>query len=137
MRRRRHRFSWINEWEELIGSDGTAGGIDFIIPDWLFQGLMDHSLALRIDPAYFALSGGIERWLYRIARKHGGRQAAGWRFSFRQLYLKSGSLARFSDFAVDLRSIVARQALPGYWLEIRREPDGEQEAGQEHDPHAH
>jgi hypothetical protein len=48
---------------------GITGGIDFIIPDWLFQGLMDHSLALRIDPAYFALSGGIERWLYRIARQ--------------------------------------------------------------------
>jgi plasmid replication initiation protein len=96
-----------------------------LAPSRLFQGLMDHSLALRIDPAYFTLSGGIERWLYPIVRKHGGRQSAGWRFRFRQLYVKSGSLARFSDFAIDLRSIVARQALPGYWLELRREPDGE------------
>ena len=124
LRRRRHRFSWINEWEELTGRDGNAQGIEFIIPDWLYHGLLDRSLVLRVDPAYFALTGGIERWLYRVVRKHGGRQDAGWQFSVRQLHRKSGSLARFSDFAIDIRAIAARQGLPGYWLEVRRAGDG-------------
>ncbi|MGY0523094.1 replication initiator protein A, partial [Pseudomonas aeruginosa] len=67
--------------------------------------------------------GGIERWLYRLVRKHGGRQEHGWQFDFRQLYRKSGSAARFSDFAYDVRALVARQSLPGYVLGIERMPD--------------
>ena len=77
---------------------------------------------LTIDPAYFKLTGGIERWLYRLVRKHGGRQREGWRFDFAYLHRKSGSLARPSDFACDLRALVARQSLPGYVLSIERRP---------------
>ena len=58
-------------------------------------------------------------------RKHGGRQAAGWSFDFRHLYAKSGSAARFSDFALDLRRIAARQPLPGYALSLLRSDDTE------------
>jgi hypothetical protein len=35
-----------------------------------------------------------------------------WSFTFRQLYEKSGSLARFANFAIDLRKIVERQRIP-------------------------
>ena len=57
-------------------------------------------------------------------RKHGGWQREGWRFDFPQLHRKSGSLARFTDFAYDLRCIVARQPLPGYTLAILRPRHG-------------
>jgi plasmid replication initiation protein len=33
---------------------------------------------LSIDRAYFGLTGGLERWLYRLVRKHGGRQSTGY-----------------------------------------------------------
>jgi plasmid replication initiation protein len=69
-------------------------------------------------PGYFALTGGIERWLYRVARRHAGHQPKGWAFELRHLYAKSGSAACFSDFALDLRRIAARQTLPGYDLFI-------------------
>ncbi len=59
--------------------------------------------------------------LYRLVRKHGGRQEGGWQFDFRHLYRKSG-VTRFSDFAYDLRALVARQSLPGYVLSIERMP---------------
>ena len=45
---------------------------------------------LTIHEDYFLLTGGIERWLYRVARKHAGQQEAGWQFTMRQLYEKSG-----------------------------------------------
>src|SRR5262249_25454363 len=89
-------------------------------PEWFYQGVLDRRLVLAIDPAYFALSGGIERWLYRVARKHAGRQRDGWRFELRHLHAKSASLARFSDLALDIRRIVARQPLPGYLLALER-----------------
>ena len=125
--RRLHRFSWINEWKELADASGVPLGIELILPDWFYAGVLDAALVLTIDPAYFRLKGGIERWLYRLVRKHGGKQPGGWQFDFRHLHRKSGSAARFSDFAYDLRVLVARQSLPGYVLGIERMPDDGQE----------
>ena len=116
--RRLHRFSWINEWKELADTKGTPLGIELILPDWFYGGVLDSALVLTIDAGYFRLTGGIERWLYRLVRKHGGRQESGWLFDFEHLYRKSGSVARYYDFAADLRALVARQALPGYRLGI-------------------
>lgn len=121
--RRLHRFSWINEWRELADAKGTPLGIELILPDWFFAGVMDAALVLTIDPAYFRLTGGIERWLYRLVRKHGGRQEGGWWFDFRYLHQKSGSTAKPYDFACDLHALVARQSLPGYILGIERMSD--------------
>lgn len=56
--RRRHRFSWIDEWVELSDRHGRAHGLELIIPEWLYQGILDRSLNLAIDPAYFRLTGG-------------------------------------------------------------------------------
>jgi plasmid replication initiation protein len=121
---RLHRFSWINEWKERVDGWGKPLGIELILPDWFYAGVIDETLVLNIDRAYFQLTGGIERWLYRLVRKHGGWQRGGWRFDFHHLHSKSGSLARFSDFAIDLRSIASRQSLPGYRLSVFRASEG-------------
>jgi plasmid replication initiation protein len=122
--RRRHRFSWINEWKETADPHGRALGIELILPDWFYVGVLDNALVLTIDRAYFALTGGIERWLYRLVRKHGGRQEYGWSFDFAYLHAKSGSLSPIKHFAYDLRDIVRRQPLPGYSLAIERSTSG-------------
>ncbi len=122
---RRHQFSWVNEWEELTRHDGRVEGMELVLPDWFYRGVVDRSLVLAIDRAYFRLKGGIERWLYRVARKHAGRQPQGWVFDLHHLHEKSGSLARVSDFALQIRRIAARQPLPGYRLRI--EHDGGRE----------
>ena len=118
--RRRHRFSWINEWKERADAHGRALGIEMILPDWFYVGVLDDTLVLTIDRAYFSLTGGIERWLYRLVRKHGGHQEYGWSFDFAYLHAKSGSLSPIKHFAYDLRDIVRRQPLPGYSLTIGR-----------------
>jgi len=122
--RRMHRFSWINEWTERADAHGNADGIDLIVPDWFYRAVLDDALVLTIDRGYFALTGGVERWLYRIVRKHAGRQSTGWRFEFRHLHLKSASLSPFKRFAFELRDIVRRQPLPGYRLLIERDTAG-------------
>ena len=116
--RRRHRFSWINEWKERLDHSGRALGIEMIIPDWFYEGVIDQALVLTIDPDYFALTGGLERWLYRLVRKHGGKQKGGWSFDCQHLHMKSGALSPPKRFAFELRDIVRRQALPGYQLTI-------------------
>lgn len=120
--RRLHRFSWINEWKERTDARGAPLGLELILPDWFYAGVIDEALVLTIDPAYFKLTGGIERWLYRLVRKHGGKQRDGWQFDFPYLYRKSGSLAQPRDFARDLRTLAARQSLPGYVLSVERWP---------------
>ena len=115
--RRLHRFSWLNEWKER-SERGRPLGVELVLPDWFYAGVLDEHLVLTLDRAYFALTGGLERWLYRVVRKHGGRQMSGWRFDFRHLHAKSGSLSRYADFVFDLRRIVQRQPLPGYVLGI-------------------
>lgn len=121
---RRHRFSWINEWQERTSRNGRPLGVELILPDWFYRAVMDDALVLTIDRAYFGLTGGLDRWLYRIVRKHGGRQRAGWRFDIRHLHRKSGSLAPFKRFAFELRDIVRRQPLPGYILFTEVEESG-------------
>jgi plasmid replication initiation protein len=121
---RMHRFSWISEWVERTDGQGRAAGIELIVADWFYNAVLDDALVLTIDRTYFSLSGGIDRWLYRLVRKHGGRQRAGWRFDFHHLHLKSGSLSPFKRFAFELRDAVRRQPLPGYRLLIEVEIDG-------------
>jgi plasmid replication initiation protein/predicted DNA-binding transcriptional regulator AlpA len=122
--RRRHRFSWINEWKETADVHGNARGLELILPDWFYTGVLNEALVLTIDRAYFDLTGGLERWLYRLVRKHGGRQEGGWSFDLVHLHAKSGSLSPLKHFAYDLREIVHRQTLPGYRLVITHDPRG-------------
>jgi plasmid replication initiation protein len=122
--RRRHRFSWINEWKETADLHGRPLGLELILPDWFYAGVLDEALVLTIDRAYFDLTGGLERWLYRLVRKHGGRQEGGWSFDLIHLHGKSGSLSPLKHFAYDLREIVRRQTLPGYRLVIERSRRG-------------
>lgn len=121
---RRHRFSWINEWKECTDRSGRPDGVEMIVPDWFYQAVLDNALVLTIDRAYFDLTGGLDRWLYRLVRKHGGRQRNGWRFDFRHLHLKSGALSPFKRFAFELRDIIRRQPLPGYTLFLEIEVGG-------------
>src|SRR5436305_1783422 len=122
--RRRHRFSWINEWKETADAHGRADGIELVLADLFYAGVIDDALVLTIDRAYFDLTCGLERWLYRLVRKHGGRQDGGWSFDLVHLHAKSGSLSPLKHFAYDVRQIVQRQTLPGYELVLTRDPDG-------------
>ena len=124
--RRMHRFSWVNEWKERADANGRPLGIELIIPDWLYAAVLNDALVLTIDRAYFQLTGGLERWLYRIARKHAGRQPGGWCFEVSHLHLKSGSLSPLKRFAFELRDITRRQPLPGFRLAMEVSPFGRQ-----------
>ena len=122
--RRLHRFSWLNEWKERSSGEGRPVGLELVVPDWFYATVLASSRVLTLDRAYFRLTGGIARWLYRLARKHAGKQPDGWRFDFRHLHARSGSLARYADFAVDLRRIARSESLLGYRVDIERSRRG-------------
>jgi plasmid replication initiation protein len=118
-------FHWLESWTETVNeATGEPTGMTITLPDWLYAGIVERGGVLTIHEDYFLLTGGIERWLYRVVRKHAGHQVAGWSFTMRQLYEKSGSSARFSDFALDIRQVVAANQLPEYELTLDRNGEG-------------
>lgn len=120
-------FHWLEGWTELTDEEtGEPLGMTLTLPDWLYQGVIGKGGVLTIHEDYFLLTGGIERWLYRVARKHAGKQDLGWAFTMRQLHEKSGSLARLSDFALDVRKVVVADSLPEYASKLRENEEGEE-----------
>jgi plasmid replication initiation protein len=120
-------FHWLESWTEVTDEQtGETIGMTLTLPDWLFQGIMMKGGVLTIHEDYFLLTGGIERWLYRVARKHAGQQEIGWQFTMRQLYEKSGSTSRFSDFAIDVRKVVEANSLPQYIAEIHKNEEADE-----------
>lgn len=113
-------FHWLESWTEVIDEEtGKTTAMTMTIPEWLYLGIAEKGGVLTIHEDYFLLTGGVERWLYRVARKHGGSQQHGWHFTMRQLHEKSGSSARLSDFAIDVRKIIVADNLPEYTLTLR------------------
>lgn len=111
-------FCWIEDWRENIDQNGRAHGLDVTLTETLFSAIENKKKLLTIDRGYFDLTGGLERWLYGLVRRHGGHQYSGWDFEFRYLYQKSACLSSFHRFSVYLRALVTRQAVPGYRLSI-------------------
>ena len=102
----------------VLDTSGRSAGLEVILPDWFYAGVKDESMLLSLHPGYFQLTGGLARWLYRLARKHGGRQRGGWRFPLRHLHTRSGSVLRYSDFSLEIRKLAARALLDYHlWIE--------------------
>ncbi len=109
------RFRLLDDWHR------TSSGIEFALSEWLFAAVVTDRRVLTIDPRYFRLTGGIERWLWRLVRKHVGRQSTGWEIALAALHARSGSMSRPSDFVTALRRIAQRGTLLDYRIEMTGE----------------
>jgi plasmid replication initiation protein len=120
-------FSWIDGWEDLIDAQTKESrGLTITVSDWFYRGVMEDGGLLSIDPAYFAITGGRERWLYRVARKHaGGNGADGFAISMPILFEKSGAEGTYRRFKFEMLRIVKRNDLPGFVLSVREGSEGE------------
>ncbi|WP_182356623.1 replication initiator protein A [Komagataeibacter europaeus] len=110
-------FSWIVAWQE------RRGELDLILPQWLCDAVGRRAV-LDLDPRYFALTGGFERWLYLLVRRHAGRQKDGWAFDLPHLHEKSASRSPYPRFVFEIRRLVTADSLPGYRLRLEA-PSGD------------
>ncbi|WP_342629767.1 replication initiator protein A [Nguyenibacter vanlangensis] len=108
------RFRWIERWER------QQAALLIVVPDWLFVAIVERRRMVRVDPSYFRLTGGIDRWLWRLLHRHGNRKSTGWSIALSDLHARSGSLARQADFCVLLRRAVRRLAASGVPVAIVR-----------------
>jgi plasmid replication initiation protein len=120
-------FSWIDGWEDLIDAQSKESrGMSLTVSDWFYKGVTEDGGILSIDPQYFQITGGRERWLYRVARKHaGGHGADGFAISMPILFEKSGAEGTYRRFKFEMLRIIQRNDLPGFSLAVRTEGDGE------------
>jgi plasmid replication initiation protein len=119
------RFHWIEDSGHETMEDGEIR-MFATLPRWLYSGIVQRRMVLTVHEDYFLLTGGVERWLYNVVRKHAGRQELGWSMTMKQLYEKSGSEARLSDFAIDIRKIAENNNLPEYHLSLSRNQEGDE-----------
>ena len=116
-RQKRAQFGWLDEWTmEIDAATGSPRGLTLTLSNWVYEGLIRDRALLTLHPDYFTLSGGVERAIYRIARKHAGDQAAGWTCRVSILHDKTGSESPLKQFAYLLRRIVTANNLPDYDL---------------------
>ncbi|KQM63171.1 MULTISPECIES: replication initiator protein A [unclassified Sphingomonas] len=125
--RREATFSWLDGWTQLVDEKTERSrGMTIELSNWFWEGVMMTGGVLSIDRAYFDLTGGRERWLYRVARKHaGGAGEAGFAISMPTLFEKSGAEGQYRRFKFEIAKIAERDELPGYTLTL--EQDGKRE----------
>lgn len=126
--RREATFSWLDGWTQLVDErTERSRGMTIELSNWFYEGVLMQGGVLSIDRAYFAITGGRERWLYKVARKHaGGAGEAGFAISMPTLFEKSGTEGEYRRFKYELLKIAERNELPGYALTVettdRKEP---------------
>ena len=150
-----HVFTNIREFDQPSGEEGgfnwitsfsiprkysKSGSITEATPDgvpdpsrpwrvtlqpWLYRALLRRSEILAVHPGYFRLTGGIERWLYRLARKAvpDSREVPAITFPIQMLYNHSGVTGTLKKFTAKLRSIERSDPLPEYAIAVSRAPD--------------
>ena len=106
-------WSWIDEWNYHEDETGGVRGVEVYLSNWFFQRVIEDRAVLSIDPEYFSLKGGVQRWLYKIARKHCGNNEQ-WSFSVKALYELYPSGREFRKFKADLKRVVLSDCLPEY-----------------------
>lgn len=113
--------------EDHNGSPDPARPWMIELPEWLYAAVLRQREILAVHQDYFQLTGGLERWLYRLARKSVNDKAevprATWFMT--TLHERSGTSRPLRKFAFDLRKMVESQPLPEYGIRIDR--DGKRE----------
>lgn len=104
------------------GEPDPARPWEIELTPWLYNAILNQRDILAVHPDYFGLTGGIERWLYRLARKAVPDKAEVPAFSFRleTLHEQSGVTGLLKHFRARLKQTEQAQPLPEYGIRIDR-----------------
>jgi hypothetical protein len=70
---RGRQFFWTNQCEELTAGSTRGGGLEFVLTEWFYVGVLDPRLVLALDAGYLALSARrqSDRWRFKLRHLHG------------------------------------------------------------------
>ena len=121
------QFSWITEFTNntVTRTNSKTGRKKLVtqsyvvtLPQWIIAGVVDSKLVLGINPTYFSLTGGMQRWLYRIARKFAGLNPQGVRYTLRHMYERSGSQSSYRKFKQNIKLTIEKGGIPDYYFAL-------------------
>lgn len=123
-------FNWLAEFEgegriETPDQMEKVSSLSLTLPVWIFKAITKNENVLTLDREYFLLTGGLDRALYRVARKHAGAQQQGWTCGFSALQKKTGSDSSTKKFAEMLRNSIKKNDLPRYQMSATTLVDGQ------------
>lgn len=110
-------FNLLADFSLEEDNEGRPLGAQITLPRWIYKAVESRKEILSISPLYFNLTGGLDRFLYRLARRHAGNgldNPEGWVFTFRDLHSRTGTPAPLNQFSRDLRKAIKRNCLPTY-----------------------
>jgi plasmid replication initiation protein len=114
-------FGFIESWRySERKSDRETKIIQITLSEWLYELCCAQGSLLKSNSLYFDITSGLQKFLYRTARKHAGNNRGGWEFSLEKLYEKSGSEGNVRKFKSKLKAAVIENGLPDYsmqWIE--------------------
>jgi plasmid replication initiation protein len=120
--RQRRGFGLIDNWEIIEkAANGRMLAVEITLNQWLYNAIVAREV-LTVNRNYFRLSGGLERRLYELARKHCGQQPK-WVVSLALLHKKSGSIGPLKRFREMIKKIVASDLLPDYRTKYNGDTD--------------
>jgi plasmid replication initiation protein len=108
-------FRLLEHWRWV--EDASNITVRVTLPDWLYRSVLNLEV-LTLHRDYFRLSGGIERRVYELCRKHCGNQDK-WVVNLDTLHKKSGSRGPLKRFGQAIRALVERDYLPEYRLSYK------------------
>lgn len=108
-------FGFLDSWRYTERKEIKE--IEITLSQWLYDGICAKGALLKVNPDYFILTSGLNRFLYRTARKHVGTSNDSLEFSLEKLYEKSGSERELKKFKLDLKTAVLGNNIPDYSME--------------------
>lgn len=111
-------FGFIDSWEYTERKDKKE--IKITLSQWLYDLICTKGALLKVNAAYFDITSGLKKFLYRTARKCVGHNINSWEFSIETIYEKSGSESSFRLFKSKLKKAVLKNDIPEYsmkWVE--------------------
>ncbi|MFC0206573.1 MULTISPECIES: replication initiator protein A [Sphingomonadales] len=124
-RRTEAQFGWLDGWSlEVDPATEQPRGMTITLSNWVYEGIVSERSLLTMHADYFLLTGGLERALYRIARKHAGTQRGGWMCRVELLREKAGSDAQPKEFNRMLRKVIEADQLPEYTMTMTKTAEG-------------
>ena len=116
----RHRagFGFIDSWRySERKNDRETKIIQVTLSEWLYELCCAQGSLLKSNSLYFDITSGLQKFLYRTARKHAGENKKGWWLTIEELYKKSGSEGSLKLFKSRLKKIVFESKIPDYYME--------------------
>ena len=114
-KKRTRGFGLVDSYSLVDGSNKRTV-VEITLSKWLYDAVTGMEV-LTINRDYFRLSGGLERRIYELARKHCGNQGF-WPISMKTLFKKSGSLSTEREFRRNIKGVVSENIIPDYSLEF-------------------